>query len=417
MDEITVETTREDPASKSLQVTVATARVQAAEARAVRRYAAGARLPGFRKGKAPESVVRKRFGEAIRTAVLDELIRESWEHAKRVASLRPVADPTIRNLRFEDGAPLEFELVVDVRPELTLERIGGFDVTRRVSPVSAEDVQERLQQLQTRKAAWLPVEDASPTAGQMVRVDVSRVEGETVQAAEPHTIVLGEGMAIPALEERIMQLKPGETAEVDIQLPDDHPEESKRGQLRRLRVTLHEVKRRELPPLDDALAREAGDFETLAELREAVEADLRAAAGREADGGVRDQLVQAIVEANGVTAPPSLVERFLRAYAEAYDVPEERYEAFAGEFRPLAEAQVRRDLVLDALVEAHKLSASEADLDARIAQMAEARKVSPGQLYASLQKSDRLRDLERSVTEDKVFTFLLQQSTVEEVSS
>src|SRR5919108_1683194 len=136
MSQITVEKTAEDSASKSLRVTVPVDRVRQAEDRAVKYYAQRARLPGFRPGKAPEGVVRKRFGDAIRQSMLEELIRESWETAKSSESLKPITDPSIRNLKFEEGSPMEFDLLVEVRPELTLERIGGFRLERRVPPVT-----------------------------------------------------------------------------------------------------------------------------------------------------------------------------------------------------------------------------------------------------------------------------------------
>src|SRR5919112_3531451 len=144
MSQITVEKTAEDSASKSLRVTVPVDRVREAEAKAVRFYSKRARLPGFRKGKAPAAVVRKRFGDAIRQSVLEEVIREGWETARTAESLKPVTDPSIRNVKFEDGSPIEFDLLVEVRPELKLERTGGFRVERRVPAVTDDSVQEQL---------------------------------------------------------------------------------------------------------------------------------------------------------------------------------------------------------------------------------------------------------------------------------
>src|SRR4051812_4737271 len=134
MSQITVEKTAEDSASKSLRVTVPVDRVRQAEAKAVQYYAQRARLPGFRPGKAPVAVVRKRFNDAIRQTVLEEVLRESWETAKTAESLKPITDPSIRNLKFEEGSPIEFELLVEVRPELKLDRIGGFRLERRGRP-------------------------------------------------------------------------------------------------------------------------------------------------------------------------------------------------------------------------------------------------------------------------------------------
>jgi trigger factor len=417
MNPITVEKTAEDSASKSLHVTVPVDRVREAEARALKYYARRARLPGFRPGKAPETVVRKRFGDAIRQTVLEEVIRESWETAKTSESLKPLTDPAIRNLKFEEGSPIEFELHVEVRPELKLDRIGGFRLERRVAPVPDQAIEEQLARIQEHKAAWIPVEGTKPAPGQMVRVEVAPVENGVAGTAQPHDLVLGENQAIPELEERIMSLLPGESTEAEVRFPDDHPEESRRGQTRRVRIALHEVKRQELPPLDDALAREAGDFESLDALRAAIREDLEREASREADSQVRQQLLSQIVEANRVEAPHSLVHRLIHGYAEMYKVPEEQLPGFEQQFHQVAESQVKRDLVLDAVIETHGLRATEAELDERINSIAAAREVPAAQVYASLQKANRLQELERSITEGKVFDFLLKQSTIEEVKS
>ena len=417
MSQITVEKTAEDSASKSLKVTVPVDRVREAEAKALKYYVQRARLPGFRPGKAPAAVVRKRFGDAIRQSVLEEVIRESWETAKTSESLKPITDPSIRNLKFEDGSPIEFDLLVEVRPELTLERTGGFRVERRVAPVADAAVEEQLARVQEQKATWIPVEGAKPSPGQMVRVEVAPLDEAGAGTAQPYDLVLGQNQAIPDLEERIMTLLPGEQADAEVKFPEDHPDESRRGQSRRVRVTLHDVKRQDLPPLDDAFAREVGDFESLDALRAAVRQDLEREATREADAQVRQALVQQVVEANNVQAPESLVHRLMHTYAEMYRVPQEQLEQFEQQFHQVAEAQVRRDLVLDAVVEANTLRATEAELDARVAELAASRGVPAGQLYGNLQKANRLPELERGITEEKAFAWLLQQSTIEEVKS
>jgi trigger factor len=243
-------------------------------------------------------------------------------------------------------------------------------------------------------------------------VEVAPFDGDTPGAAQPYTMVLGEGRALPDVEERVMSLLPGETVDAEVRFPDDHPDESKRGQSRKVRITLHEVKRQELPPLNDDFAREVGDFETLDALRAAIRKDLEQDARAAADSAARQELLQQIYAANNVPAPASLVTRLIQGYMQAYQIPAEQFETFAAEFRPVAEQQVRRELVLDAVVEAEKLAATEAELDERVAALAAGRQVSPGQLYAQLEKNGRLRELERSITEEKAFAWLLQQSNV-----
>jgi trigger factor len=417
MAEIVVEKTAEDVASKSLRVTVPAERVRQAEDRALQYFSRRARLPGFRPGKAPAGVVRKRFGDQIRQSVLEEVIRESWETARTNESLKPIADPSIRNLKFEEGSAIEFELLVEVRPSIGLERVGGFRVSRSVAPVTDATVEEQLQRLREQKAAWLPVENTRPAPGQMVRVEVAPIENGTAQPAQPYSLVLGEQQAVPELEERIMALLPGDTVDADIRLPDDHPDETRRGQTRRVRVTLHEVKRQELPPLDDAFARELGEFDSLDALRRAVREDLEREAVREADARVRQAILAQVIEANRIPAPDSLVHRVLHGLAHMYRVPEDQLGAFEAQFRPVAVSQVQRDLALDAVIETQGLRATEAEIDERVAAMAAARNVPVGEMYATLQKANRLPELERSITEEKAFAFLLQQSTVDETST
>lgn len=414
---IVVEKTGEDAASKSLRVTVPLDRVREAEDRALKYYTTRARLPGFRPGKAPVGVVRKRFGDAIRQTVLEEVIRESWETARQSESLKPIADPSIRNLKFEADSPIEFELLVEVRPEIKLEREGGFRLTRTVAPVTDATVEEQVQRLREDRSAWLPVENERPVPGQMVRVEVAPLDGSNPGTAQPYTLVIGERQAIPELEERIMTLLPGATLETEVRFPDDHPDASRRGQTRKVRVHLLEVKRQELPALDDAFAREIGEFENLDALRAAVRQDLEREATREADANVRQALLAQLIEANRIPAPDSLVDRVLHGLAHMYKIPDDQMAGFEAQFRPIAVQQVQRDLVLEAAAEGHGLKATEADLDERIATMAAARNLPTGELYASLQKSNRLAELERAITEEKAFSHLLSQSTVEGAST
>jgi trigger factor len=413
MPTILIKKTAEEPGAASLTVTVPLEQVREAEERAAADYQRRVRLPGFRRGKAPAAIVKKQFADDIRQQALQALIRDSWTVALEQERLKPIADPHIHNLKWETGAPVTFEFHVEVKPEITLERVGSFRLTRTVQKVTDEMVAAQLQELRGQRAPWLPVTGEKPKPKDLVQVTIATREGAQVKDPQPYQLVLGEGRAIPELEERIMGLVPGEMIDTIVRFPEDFAEEAKRGQTRDIRITLHEVKRQQLAELDDAFAREVGDFDSLEALRRAVREDLEKEAAREADARVRAELIEQIVGANRVAAPRPLVERVLYAYGQAYGIAEERWEQFATEFRPVAEAQVRRDLVLDTVVERHGLRATPEEVDRRIRDLAERRRMPAEQLRASLEKAKRLRDVERALTEEKAFTFLLSQSTVE----
>jgi trigger factor len=414
MPDILVKKTRAEPGEASLEVTIPPDNVKAAEERATKAYQQRARLPGFRQGKVPAAVVRKKFGEDIRQEALRELVQESWRVAQKQEELKPITDPHIHNLKWEEGSPVTFEFHVELKPELKLQRLGGFRLTRAVPAVTAAQVDAQLNALREQRAPWTPVAGEKPKPKDLVDIIIATREDGEVKDPQPYQFVLGEGRAIPDVEERIMALTPGESVDATVRFPDDFAEEAKRGQTRDVQITLREVKRQELAALDDAFAREAGDFESLDALRAAVTTDLGKEAEREADARLRGELIEQIVQANNVVAPRPLVERVLGMYAQAYEVPEERWEQFAQEFRTVAESQVRRDLVLDYVVESQNLRATEAELDQKIQELADRRGMKAAELYASLEKAKRLRDVARSITEEKVFTYLLSQSTVEQ---
>jgi trigger factor len=401
-----------DGLERLIEVRVPIETVRDAEEKAARRYASGVRLPGFRPGKAPPAMVKKRFKDAIRQQVVESLIQEAFQEVLSREQFKVASQPHVHDLKFEEGEPLSFELHVEVRPEIELARTQGFRVTRTQAAVNDDNVREQVEQIREQRASWTPVDD-KPAPGDMVRVTLGTAD-ESGEFPEPreYPLVLGSGQAIPGVEELIMELTPGETAERPVRWPEDFPDESQRGKTKTVRIQLLDVKRKTLPPLDDAFAREAGDFESLDALMAAVRKDLEEHASREADAGVRQQLLDQIASANPFDIPPSWVNQLIDGYVEAYKVPEDDRANFRNEFRPVAERQVRRDLIIDTVAERESLKATESDIDDRVSEVASKRGADPGQVYASLQKAGRLREIEQSITEEKVFAWLMERNEV-----
>jgi trigger factor len=239
-------------------------------------------------------------------------------------------------------------------------------------------------------------------------------EDGTLPEGKEYRVVLGAGQAIPPIEEVLMELAPGAKVERGVRWPDDFPDEAQRGKTKTVRAEMKEVKRKTVPALDDAWAREMGDFDSVEALTTAVRTDLEAGKVREADAAVRGLILDEIIGANEFSVPPSWVTGLVQSYGKAYQIPETEQEKFGTEFRPTAERQVRRDLIIETLATREGLTASEADVDTRIQEMAEKRGANPGQVYAQLQKAGRLQELERGITEDRVFAWLLSHNTVEQ---
>lgn len=397
---------------RHVQVSVPADAVRDAEDKAARRYASSVRLPGFRPGKAPAQMVRKKFAEAIRQEALEALVRDAYKEVIEKQDLKVASQPHVHDLKFEEGKPLTFELHFELRPEVKLDRTAGFRVTRKNVVVTDEDVREQIEAIRDQRAQWAPVE-GKPLPGDMVNVEISTGDDVTAGEAKTYPLVLGAGQAIAGIEELIMEAAPGETVERPVKWPDDFPDEAQRGQTKVVKIRLQDVKRKSPPDLDDAFAREVGDFESLDALTKMVRLDLEEHGKRDADAEVRQKLIDEIIGANPFDVPPSWVREFANNYAEAYQIPEEDRDKFATEFRSMAERQIRRDLVIETLADREKLAATEKDIDDRITEQAEKRGVNPGQLYAQLEKNGRIKEIERSLTEDNVFRWLLEKNEVQ----
>jgi trigger factor len=411
--DIQITTKKSEGVERLLEVSVPLATVAAEEEKTARRYAGSVRLPGFRPGKAPPAMVRKRFKDAIRQQVLETLVQEAFKEVMEREKLDVAAQPHVHDVKFDEGQPLTFELHLEVRPKLELTRTEGFRIARTEPAVADDAVAQQIETLRDQKATWAPVEE-KPREGDMVKVLLATPEtaGGEMPEGSPYNIVLGGGQAIPGVEELIMELAPGETKERVVKWPDDFPDEAQKGQTKNVRVTLQEVKRKTSPALDDAFAREVGDFDSIDALTAAVRTDLEEHARRDADAQVRQQIIDEITQANPFDVPPSWINRMIGAYMEAYKIPEEQRQAFGNEFAAVAERQVRRDMIIDAIAEQQQLAATEKDVDDRVAQVAEQRGSDPGQIYTSLQKAGRLPEIERSITEEKVFEWLIARNEI-----
>lgn len=403
-----------DGVERRLEISVPADVVRVAEEKAAKRYAVNVRLPGFRPGKAPPAMVRRKFADAIRQEAIESLVQDAYREVVEREQIKLASQPHVHDLKFGEGEPLTFELHLELRPDIELARTQGFRVTKKAPVVSDELVEEQIASMRDQRATWTPLED-KPMPGDQVTVELATSdESGAMPEGSEYRIVLGGGQAIPAIEDLIMEAKPGETLERPVRWPDDFPDEAQRGKTKTVRVVLRDLKRKSLPALDDAFAREVGDFDGLAALRTAVRADLLTHAEREAEAHVRQSLVDELVGANPFEVPPSWVQQLVDSYAQAYQIPEDERGRFASEFKAMAERQVRRDLVIDTIAEREKLTATEKDLDDKVAEVAARRGADAGQVYASLQKAGRLKEMERTITEDRVFDWLKQRNTIED---
>ena len=398
---------------RRLTVIVPEARVQEERGRVRSQLAKQLDLDGFRQGKVPPQIVEQRFGPTIDDQTVQSLVSETLREAFRQEEIEPIGDPEISDIGFLADDRLRYEIEVEIMPRIELDRVGGFKVEQPATEVDPDEVDQVLERLREDEATWRPAE-REPRDGDMVTVRIRPADREEeLSSDDEYQFEMGDGNALPDIEDAISTLEPGERETFDVHFPEALREEGQ-AEDRELEIELRDVKEAELPPLDDELASRVGDFESLEELREAVREDVEAHHRDEAENEVRERLMDHVIEANPFEVPESMVEDYMDRMLDAPDdVDPEELEQARQQVRPRAERQIKRHLIIERLIEREGLEATEDEVDERIREIADAEGLEPGAVRRQLARDDRMESLRGQISAEKAFDYLKEQSSVE----
>ena len=401
--------------ARRLSITVPAERIAAERKDAVSRLAKQARLPGFRKGKVPAQVMEKRFGQAIEQETLEKVIGAAYREALDKENLQPITQGNIENVEYESGTDLRFDVQFDVRPEIELEQIGGFAVVREAATIDEPQVDQVLQRLREEQATWTEKTTGTPTAGDMATVEITPLDDATSAApSQPrqYQIVIGEGQALPPIEDAIRTLTPGTDAEFTVDLPESGGEGGAKAH--KLHMRLIKLEEAQYPAVDDDFAKKVGAFESLADLRSRVREDLEKESERDAERRIRMNLLSQILEANPFEVPQSMINQYVEAMIPSREGadPERVHEARV-QAAPEAAQALQRMMVIERIAEMEGLDATGDEVEARVADLAARMNRPANEVRTQLRKSNRLAEIEREITEDKVFEYLKSLSTIQ----
>lgn len=408
---------------RNLEVAVPIEYVDREKRLLTRRHASRAKLKGFRRGRVPERVINRRYGLAIEEQAVDRVVRRACDAVLEEREFRPVTDVDIDEVRLPPGGPLSFTASFEVRPTVSLGRIGGFRVEHPGFDVPDEAVDRIVERLRGEHAVWQTGDNGAPEPGDSVTVALTRLDigpeesDEDGPGRREYDFVLGQGQALPDIEDAVRSLDTGSGDEFEISFPDDFPDENRRGQSRRLRIDLLARRVPEFPELDETFARSVGDFEDMDALRARIGEDLEREARSRAETEVNNRLMRLIVEANPFEVPASMVASCTEALIREVQGLEgeelrEAAESLREEMKPTSEFTVRRELLAARIADEHDLHASEDDVAARVELLARNMGEPAARVRARLRKSGGLSSIERGLTEARLFAFLREQSEI-----
>lgn len=393
---------------------------------ALREVRKKARIPGFRPGKVPRNVLAQRFRPQLEETVIEALVEESLGPALARHGLVPVSRPIVDRGEAVEGRPFHYKLRFEVMPRVELEDYKGLTIPRFPDRVSDEQLEEALERKRQDAAELQPVEDRPAEEGDVVNYSYTgTIDGVPLaaEAADGLTATLGAGHAPAVFDQALRGRTTGEEFDVDVELPDDFPDPAQVGKRLVARVSLGDVSQRLVPALDDEFARDK-DFDDLEAMRTALREEMDARQGKEAKRDRERAAIEAVLEKNSFDVPPSLVrgrtqmhlDETLDAFSKAgLDLTRLRSEdELRARVRKEVVFEVRRQVVLDALARQERIEITDADVEARMEEIATQSDTPLPKVRATYGRGEGRAELEASLKAQRVLDFLLTQTSIAE---
>lgn len=394
-------------------------------------YRRHARLPGFRPGKAPMSLVKRHYAKDIRQDVLQKLIPESYEEAIRQKSLDPLSQPLVEEFSFEPGEPLRYTAEFEIRPSIELPPYTGLTATAAAPTVTDEEVQEELKKLQKRHAKLQPVEDRPAADGDFAVIDLKgfHFDADGNPSEKPDlndedvvVEVSGENTH-PAFTEALRGLQVAQEKEFDVAYAEDYPEKKLAGRTVRFTIQVTDLKQRVLPDLNDEFARDLGEDETLEQLQTRIKDMLAERNRKQGDAEVRNTLIEQLVQKTSFDVPQILVEEQVDGKIRdfAYNIASRGVDPTRAdvdwakireEFRPIAEREVRANLILSEIAAVEKLEVSPDEVAAEIQAIADSSRQPVEKVRQYFEQEGRIGGLRSQLLRRKTVEFLVENATI-----
>jgi trigger factor len=394
---------------------------------ATAQYRRVAKIPGFRPGHAPSSLVRQHYREDIRSQVVQSLVPKFFGNLVKAQKLTVVGEPRFEDLKFEDEQPLTCKVTFEVLPEIALGDYKGLETEEDPATVSDADVDQAVEELRQRAATYEVVADRPAGDEDYVLVsyqgrDVQNPGSRPLEARDAVVHLGGKG-TVPAFSENLRGAKAGEAREFDVTYPEDYPQKSLAGKTFRYHVGVQSIKKKVLPAIDDELAKSVSESETLADLRAKLREDLGKRRKRQVENAAMQKLLEQLVNRRQFPVPRALVEARLDRKIEGIvtqlagqgidpRTTQVDWSKLREEARPEAEKEVRGSLILERVAEAEGIEVTDEEVDELICETAEERQEAPAALKTRLTREGGLDRIRSSGRNQKALEFIYRKAKI-----
>ena len=383
-------------------------------------------IPGFRKGKAPMNIVEKYYGAQIfYEDAFNEVATEAYDEALAENKIEAVSRPEVDIIQMEKGKDVIFTAVVQTKPEVELGKYKGVEITKVEYTVEDKDVEHELGHMQEHNSRLVTVEDRALENGDISTIDFEGfVDGVAFEGgkAEGHELEIGSGSFIPGFEDQLVGMKIDEEKEINVKFPEEYFSKELAGKDAVFKVKLHSIKKKELPELDDEFAKDVSEFDTLAELKASIKEKLEKSNAQRAKYETEEAAMKAVCETAKLDIPTGMIELEvdnmmkdfeqrlsyqglkLDQYLNMIDRTEDEMRK---EYEPQATEAIKSRLVLEAIINAEKIEASEEEINAKMEEMAN----NYGKKVEELSGNENLKKyLDEGIRSEKALAFIVENA-------
>ncbi|MGA1846170.1 trigger factor [Deferribacter abyssi] len=425
-----VEVKNAEKSQKELSIEIPVEKYNEAFEAEYRKIAPTVNIPGFRKGKAPKSVVLKQFKHRISVNALEKVINESIIQALSEHKINPLNTPDVRDVNFEEGEPITFKVYVDVFPEYDVIKYEGYEFVKEKDEVIEEDVDKVLEKLRMQNISYEPADDAEVQDGDMVVIDFEGfIDEEPFEGgnAKDYSFIIGSKTLLEEFEKGIIGHKKGDEFEIEVTFPENYFEKSLAGKKAVFKINIKEVKKKIEPELNDDFAKDVDEeCNTIEDLRVKVRRDLEEEVEQIAKENLYDKVIEKLIEENPFDVPDTLIKeqaerlatQTMQQYQYMYGVNPDQLglnkEKLVEEYWNLAEKQIKSALILNKIAEKEKIEVTDEEVDKKIEELASKLKKNVDEYKKELERFGGINNLKNNILTDKIFDFIFSKNKIEE---
>lgn len=405
-----------------IEITIPLSEVDAETERVIADIQKKVRLPGFRPGKAPASIVRNKFSQEIRKDVLDNLLPKHFRKKMEEENLVPVGQPSVTDVHFHSGEPIRFKAEFEVAPNIELGEYRGVTVEYREPEVTDEDVQERLNHIREQKADYANIDPRPIEDGDYAVISLKSIEGvePPIEQDEMMFHVGGED-TMEAFNENLRGATPGDEREFSVTYPDDYAQPRLSGKTVKFHATIKAIRRKELPEVNDDFARDLGDYQNLDELLETIRKTIFREREIQAQNDAKEKILDALVAAHDFPVPEAFLDRQIelqiesqvRALAAQGIDPRQLkidWAKFRDSHRDRAVRDVKASLIVEKVGDREHVDVLQDEVDREVQRIAKQRREPVAAVRQALEKDGAIRRIAGQIRSDKVLNFLFENA-------